>query len=127
MADYKEEIYRQNILDHYRSPRNFKKLAKADARAEVSNPSCGDRFAVQIRLSKDGKVEDIGFTGSGCAISMAAASMLSERVLGRKAEEARALDKKFVLDLLGIDPGPSRLKCTLLGLETVQKALGKKK
>ncbi len=126
MADDKEEIYRQNILDHYRSPRNFKKLKKIDARAEVSNPSCGDRFDVELAIGQDGRIKDIGFSGSGCAISMAAASMLSEQVVGRKAQEVRALDRKFVLDLLGIDPGPSRLRCALLGLETVHKALEKK-
>jgi nitrogen fixation NifU-like protein len=119
-----EQMYRENILDHYKRPRNFGKLERADAEGFDSNPLCGDEIAMQVRV-KGGKVEDIRFSGTACAICTASASMITEEVKGRRVEEAAGLGKKRVLSLLGIDPGPSRLKCALLPLKVMKLALYK--
>ncbi|MGA2972582.1 MAG: Fe-S cluster assembly sulfur transfer protein SufU [Candidatus Bathyarchaeia archaeon] len=113
------EIYKDIILDYYRNPRNFGDLPEPDVRAKDSNPLCGDIIEMQLKI-KDGKVDDIRFKGKGCAISQASASMLTEVVKGKTLDEIKALGKPDVLELLGIDPGPTRIKCALLGLKVVK-------
>ena len=113
------DIYKDIILDYYRNPRNFGDLENPDVRAKDSNPLCGDILEMQLKI-KDGKLEDLRFKGKGCAISQASASMLTEVVKGKTLEEVKALGKSDVLDLLGIDPGPTRIKCALLGLKVLK-------
>ncbi len=113
------DIYKDIILDYYRNPRNFGELPNPDVRAKDSNPLCGDIIEMQLKIN-DGKVEDIRFQGKGCAISQASASMLTEVVKGKSLDDAKALGKPDVLELLGIDPGPTRIKCALLGLKVLK-------
>ena len=113
------DIYKDIILDYYRNPRNKGDLPDPDVRTKDSNPLCGDIIEIQLKI-RDDRVEDIRFQGKGCAISQAAASMLTEVVKGKTLDEVKALGKKDVLDLLGIDPGPTRIKCALLGLKVLK-------
>jgi len=113
------DIYKDIILDYYRNPRNFGDLQDPDVRAKDSNPLCGDIIEMQLKIH-DGKVEDVRFKGKGCAISQAAASMLTESVKGKTLDDIKALGKSDVLNLLGIDPGPTRIKCALLGLKVLK-------
>jgi len=119
------DLYREQILDHYKHPRNFGHLEGAHVVSEEVNVSCGDRIVIEMRLSEGkGKVvEDIRFSGEGCAIDQASASMLTEVVIGMKAEEVLKLDRSYVEKLLGTTLTPSRVKCALLPLEAMQKAL----
>lgn len=121
-----DQLYRANILDHYKNPRNWKKIEKPTIFHIESNPLCGDEIKIGLKLGKDGKIIDVGILGTGCAISIAAASMLSERILGMDIEKAGKIDKSVVLSDLGIDPGPTRLRCALLALEGLRKAARKK-
>jgi nitrogen fixation protein NifU and related proteins len=116
------DIYKDIILDYYRNPRNFGDLPDPDVRAKDSNPLCGDVIEMQLKI-RDGKVSDIRFKGKGCAISQASASMLTEVVKGKTLEEVKSMGKPDVLELLGIDPGPTRIKCALLGLKVVKLAV----
>lgn len=116
------DLYQDHILDHYHHPRNFGELPDADRRAEATNPSCGDRLAMALRI-RDGRIGDIRFSGAGCAISLASASLLTEAVKGKSVEEALAVSPDQVLALLRIPLSPGRLKCGILSLETLKKAL----
>jgi len=113
------DIYKDIILDYYRHPRNFGDLPDPDVRAKDSNPLCGDVIEMQLRI-KDGKIDDLRFKGRGCAISQASASMLTELAKGKTLDEIKALSKEDVLNMLGIDPGPTRIKCALLGLKVIK-------
>jgi nitrogen fixation NifU-like protein len=115
------DIYKDIILDYYRHPRNFGDLPEADVRAKDSNPLCGDVIEMQLKI-KDGRIEDLRFKGRGCAISQASASMLTELAKGKTIEEIKSLGKEDVLSMLGIDPGPTRIKCALLGLKVMKLA-----
>ncbi len=117
-----DDLYRDYILEHYRRPHNFGVLEGANASHEGANPLCGDRITLQLRLA-DGKIAGVGFTGRGCAISQASASLLTDEVKGKPVVDASSLTSRDVLDLLGIDISPARLKCALLSLETLQRAL----
>ena len=119
-----EDFYRENILDHYRNPRNAGHLEAPTVTAEGMNPLCGDELEVELLVSGD-VVEDIRMNGRGCAISQAAASMLSERLKGRSLAELGQLGKDEVLDELGIPLTPVRLKCALLSVGVVRVAAGK--
>jgi nitrogen fixation NifU-like protein len=114
-----DDFYRQNILDHYQNPRNFGTLDKPDISAEDSNPLCGDKIRIDL-LVKNGTIEDVRFSGVGCSISRAAASMLTEEVKGKTLEEVKAIGRDEVLEMLGIELGPVRLKCALLALKTLK-------
>ena len=116
------DIYKDIILDYYRHPRNLGDLPQADVRAKDSNPLCGDIIEMQLKI-QDAKIDDIRFKGKGCAISQASASMLTEVVKGKSLDEVKAMSKSDVLDLLGIDPGPTRIKCALLGLKVMKLAV----
>jgi nitrogen fixation NifU-like protein len=113
------DIYKDIILDYYRNPRNFGDLPNPDVRAKDSNPLCGDIIEMQLKIN-DGKIEDVRFKGKGCAISQASASMLTEAIKGKTLDEVKAMGKTDILDLLGIDPGPTRIKCALLSLKVVK-------
>jgi len=113
------DIYKDIILDYYRNPRNFGDLPNPDVRAKDSNPLCGDIIEMQLKIG-DGKVQDVRFKGKGCAISQASASMLTEVAKGKTLDEIKAMSKTDVLNLLGIDPGPTRIKCALLGLKVMK-------
>lgn len=117
-----EDLYRENILEHYKRPRNFGRPDAFDLEFEDSNPFCGDEQHVFIRLDDEGRVADVRFEGAGCAISTAATSMLSEELAGKTREELLRLDKQFVLDLLGIEISATRIKCALLGLKVIKSA-----
>ena len=117
-----DDLYRDYILEHYRRPHNFGVLEYANASHEGANPLCGDRITLQLRLS-DGVVAGVGFTGRGCAISQASASLLTDEIKGKAVVDAAAMRSQDVLDLLGIDISPARLKCALLSLETMQLAI----
>jgi nitrogen fixation NifU-like protein len=114
-----DDFYRQNILDHYENPRNWGRLEKPDISAEDANPLCGDKIRMDL-VVKDGRVETVRFSGHGCSISRAAASMLSEAIQGKTLEEVKALGREDVLEMLGIELGPVRLKCALLALKTLK-------
>ena len=117
-----DDLYREQILEHYKRPHNFGRLDHYDLEFEDSNPFCGDEQHVFIRLDDDGRVAEIAFEGKGCAISTAATSMLTDELQGMSREELLQLPKDFVLDLLGIDISATRIKCALLGLKVVKSA-----
>ena len=114
-----DEMFRENILEHYRHPRNQGTLEHADITYEDANPLCGDRIRMDLNV-KDGKIDAVRFSGHGCSISQAAASMLSERIEGQPLEEVRKLTRDDMLEMLGIELGPVRLKCALLALKTLK-------
>ena len=121
-----DELYRELILDHYKSPRNHGVLEGADAEAEGQNPLCGDEVAIYVAF--DGEtIEEVRFRGRGCAISQAATSMLTELVRGRTAAEIAEMPKEELLDEVGIPLTPVRLKCALLGLGVLKVALHRAK
>lgn len=121
-----QDLYREHILDHYENPRYHGALEKADITHEESNPLCGDRIQVQVRLSDDGgqaRIADAAFTGEGCIISQAAASMLLEDVVGKPIAEVENMEPQHVLDLLGAPLTAARVKCALLGLKVLKTGI----
>jgi nitrogen fixation NifU-like protein len=123
-----EQMYREVILDHYKNPRGHGVIEGADAEAEGMNPLCGDEVAIYVSLAEDGEtIEDVKFSGRGCAISQAATSMLTEMVVGRSATEVATLPKDELLEEIGIPLTPIRLKCALLGLGVLKVALHRAK
>jgi nitrogen fixation NifU-like protein len=118
-----DDLYRDEILEHYRRPHNFGTLQHADASYEGSNPLCGDRITLMLEIGDDGTVKDVAFTGRGCAISQASASMLTDDIRGKPITEIARLGNQDVLDALGIEISPARLKCALLSVDTLRRAL----
>jgi len=118
-----DDLYRDEILEHYREPHNFGTLPEPDAVHEGHNPLCGDRITMMLAVDESGTISDVAFNGRGCAISQASASMLTDEVRGRPLAEVEAMTNQDILDLLGIEISPARLKCALLSLETMQRAL----
>jgi nitrogen fixation NifU-like protein len=115
-----DDLYREVILDHYRNPRHRGTLDPHDFSYEDENPLCGDKLRIDVRLDESQRVADVAFTGRGCAISQASASLLTEAILGKSLDEIKHLGKDDILDLLGIELGPVRLKCALLSLKVLK-------
>lgn len=123
---FSEEIYKENIIDHYKNPRNKKELVRSTVRHRESNPVCGDEITIFIAV-RDNIIEEISFMGNGCAISQASISMLTERVKGMSFGEVKKLSEQDILNMLGISISHLRLKCALLSLQTVQRGLEKQR
>ncbi len=117
-----DSIYREVILDHYQNPRNRGTLDPHDYTYEDSNPLCGDEVRIDVRV-KDGAVDEIAFSGQGCAISQASASILTELVEGKPLDEVKALGKDELLEEIGIELSPARLKCALLSLKVLKAGI----
>lgn len=122
MPSLEEEIYQQNILDHYREPHNAGALVEYDIKHRELNPLCGDEITIYIQIDKRNKVTDIRFDGHGCAISQASMSMLTDKIKGKSLQQITKLSKTDILKMLGIPIGIVRMKCALLSLRVVQKA-----
>ncbi len=117
-----DNIYRENVMDHYNAPRNKGKLADADIVHKESNPFCGDEIEMSMKFS-DGKVSDIKFNGQGCAISQASASMLTEFIKNKQINEIKSMTTEDIRKLIAIPLSPVRLKCALLSLDTIKNAI----
>jgi len=123
-----DQLYREVIIDHYKNPRGHGLIEDADAEAEGQNPLCGDEVTIYVAFADDGDtIDEVKFSGRGCAISQAATSMLTEMVRGRSASQVATLPREELLDEIGIPLTPVRLKCALLGLSTLKLALHKAK
>ena len=123
-----DDLYREVILDHYKNPRGHGVIVEADAEAEGQNPLCGDEVAIYVEFAEDGEtIDEVKFSGRGCAISQASTSMLMEMVKGRTATEIAELPKDELLEEIGIPLTPVRLKCAILGLGVLKVALHKSK
>ena len=116
------DLYREQILDHYRNPHNHGELDPHDASFEDTNPLCGDKVRIDLRIV-DNAVSEIAFSGRGCAISQASTSILTDLVMGQQLDEIMAFDKEELLDELGIPISPARVKCALLGLHVLKGAI----
>ena len=114
------DIYREEILEHWQNPQNFGVMDVPDVVVEQVNPLCGDEVTFFFRIKK-GKIDKVSFTGSGCAISMASASLLSEAIKGKKVSELEKITGQDVLGLIGGNVAPARLKCAFLPLEAIRK------
>ena len=117
-----DDLYRDYILEHYRRPHNFGVIDEPSATYEGANPLCGDRITMQLGV-KDGVVEQVGFTGRGCAISQASASLLTDEVKGKPLETVADIRADDLLELLGIEISPARLKCAMLSFDSLQHLL----
>ncbi|MGQ9814415.1 MAG: Fe-S cluster assembly sulfur transfer protein SufU [Candidatus Roseilinea sp.] len=119
-----EDLYRDKLLDHYENPRHHGTIEHADISHEESNPLCGDTIRIDIQLGEDGRsIADIAFTGDGCIISQAAASMLLEEVAGKTIDDAQKLETKDVLDLIGVPLTTNRVKCAALSLKVLKTGI----
>lgn len=116
------DIYAEEIIAHYEHPHNKGEMKNPSISLHEHNPLCGDDLTMYLKIEK-GKVEDVKFTGAGCAISMASASMLTDSVKGKTLKEIEEMGVPDIIDLLGIDPGPARLKCATLSLKTLRRAV----
>ena len=123
-----DDLYREVILDHYKNPRGHGVIEEPDAEAEGKNPLCGDEVSIYVAFGDDGEtIDDVRFSGRGCAISQAATSMLMEMTRGRTAQQVAEMDKDELLAEIGVPLTPVRLKCAMLGLTTLKVALHKAK
>ncbi|MBP1985879.1 Fe-S cluster assembly sulfur transfer protein SufU [Halolamina salifodinae] len=115
------DMYRQQILDHYKNPRNYGEMQDPDFSHVGENPSCGDTIQVDVKLADDDEtIEQVAFSGDGCAISQAAASLLTETLPGKSIDELQAMDTDDIVDMLGVDISPMRIKCAVLARQVAQ-------
>ncbi|WP_135827536.1 Fe-S cluster assembly sulfur transfer protein SufU [Halorussus halobius] len=115
------DMYRQQILDHYKNPRNYGEMEEATYSHAGENPMCGDEIRMDVKLDDDEEtIEGVSFEGDGCAISQASASMLTEKLRGMAVDEMKALDRDDVIDMLGVEISPMRVKCAVLAEKVVQ-------
>jgi nitrogen fixation NifU-like protein len=121
-----DDLYRENILEHYKRPHNWSPpgaaIEDADHEFHDLNPLCGDELKVQLKVGPNDEIEDVRFSGHGCAISQAAASMVSDEIKGMQIGELLKLDRSFILDLLGVEISATRIKCALLSLKVLKGA-----
>jgi nitrogen fixation NifU-like protein len=117
-----DTLYRDIILEHWQHPQNYGVVKNPDIDVEENNPYCGDRIRLTIKLEK-GKIKEVAFTGDGCAISKASASLFTEEIKGKTLMQLKSINPQFVLDLLGIPLSPTRTKCALLIYQVIQKGL----
>ena len=121
-----DDLYRENILEHYKRPHNWSppasELERVDLQFHDLNPLCGDELTIKLAVDPGQRIEDVRFEGHGCAISQAAASMVSDEIKGMTVSEVLSLDRSFVLDMLGIDISAQRMKCALLSLKVLKSA-----
>jgi nitrogen fixation NifU-like protein len=118
------DMYRQQILDHYKNPRNYGELEDSDIEHVGENPMCGDTIKMFVRLADDEEtIEYVSFVGDGCAISQASASMLSEELRGRSLESVREMDRDDIIDMLGVELSPMRIKCAVLAEKVAQDGI----
>ena len=115
-----DDLYREVIIEHYKNPGYRGQLDPHDISFEDENPLCGDHIRVDLRVGEDGRVAEAAFSGHGCAISQASADLLMESIIGKSIEDVKSMTKQDILDLLGIELGPVRLKCALLPLKVVK-------
>lgn len=115
-----DDLYREQIIDRYKNPQMRGSLDPHDYTYEDDNPLCGDRIRIDLRVNGEGKINEAAFSGDGCAISQAAADLLTERVVGMSLDEVKSYSKDELIELLGIDLGPVRLKCALLSLKVLK-------
>jgi nitrogen fixation protein NifU and related proteins len=115
-----DDLYREVIIEHYKNPAFRGRLNPKDISFEDSNPLCGDHIVIDLKMDENNKVAEARFDGHGCAISQASADLLLESIIGKSIDEVKALNKQTILDLLGIDLGPVRLKCALLSLKVLK-------
>ena len=118
-----EDLYRENIIDHYKNPQYRGHLDPNNIQFEDDNPLCGDHIEITLRTDESGKVIDGRFDGKGCAISQASADLLIESVIGKPMDDIKKMSKQSILDLLGIELGPVRLKCALLSLKVLKAGI----
>lgn len=116
------DLYKQKIIDHYKNPRNQGELKDYTYRAQVANSVCGDEVTLFLKET-EGKISDVGFKGTGCAVSMAGVSMLGEQLKGMTSKEIDALPNSYILDLLGMEEKSPRIKCALLSIEAARRAV----
>ena len=116
------DMYQEELLDHYKNPRNFGTLSNFDIKFHDTNPLCGDELTVTVKV-KNNIIQEVKFDSRGCAITVAASSKLSEQLKGMSLEKVLKLDNKFVLDLIGVPISPVRLKCALLSLKALKKGI----
>lgn len=129
-----DDLYREQIIDRHKNPRHRGQLDPHDYSYEDDNPLCGDRIRIDVRIDGDLRVREAAFSGVGCAISQASADLLTEAIVGKTLDEVKRLGKDDILEMLGIELGPVRMKCALLslkvlkagvyGLESVEEELG---
>ncbi len=118
-----DDFYRELIIERYKSPRNQGELDPADFSYEDDNPACGDHIRIDVRVDDENRVTEAVFSGHGCAISQASADLLMESVVGKSLAEVKELSKEDILEMLGIELGPVRLKCALLSLKVLKAGI----